>query len=155
MKHALMFAVTVFGMQCAQAGSMDIQCEAFRISKDTNKNVQVLKADRATLELYDTKNYDIIDNDLSELTPGTTFTAKYKNSKSDDQVNVVAKVLRTITEANGHIAIGREHDIGVYKVSFEVSNGTKTQKFEGTCRSEVISTCGGACADESEIRDQL
>jgi hypothetical protein len=158
MKKLLFAATSLLAFNQAFAGYQYLTCEAFRISQDTNLNVQAFRVDKDLgVEINGVKLTEAqwIDGSLNDIYPGIETQATYASLDGNGNYKIVMTVLSTVAEAHGHLNIGRDHDFDVYQVRAVVSRGNKTHEFIGTCTSELLSTCGGACQPESEIRDVL
>lgn len=158
MKKITLALVTLLSVNQAYAGRLDLTCEAYRVSKDENKNIQKFSLNKSeTLVINEVKlgPAQWLEGDLRGLYIGEPVVASYKSKDGRGNYNVKITALSEVTKAYGRLSIGRDHDVDVYKVSIEVSRNNKTHKFVGTCTNESISTCGGACQEESELRDTL
>jgi len=156
MKNLLVFAMGLglYATQSANAGYMGTTCEAYRVSQDSNENIQVLKLMNETLELNKEK-FELIDGVMRDLVPNYPSEAVFKSAAGKANLNLKVSVLSKVTEAYGRLSVGRGHDMIVYKVNVQASRNGKVHNFEGTCVSEVVTTCGGECAVESEDRDEI
>ena len=153
MKVLAIFTLAAMMSTSTFAGMMELNCEAFRVSQDTNKNIQSVKIapELNGVSLNGSEPLEVIDGALMNIP--TIVTLKGVDGKGDYTLDV--KVKSKIASINGHIAIGRDHDIDLSKVEIFVSRNGKTHLFVGTCKEELITTCGGACAPESSERDVL
>ncbi len=157
MKNLAIFFALLVG-NSAFAGYMKMTCSAYRISQDTNKNVQTFSyGPDGNVSINNVKltEEDLIDGSIYGVYPGYPSEAKYKSKDGNGDYSISISALSEVVTVQGHVNIGRDHDVEVYKVAAKVSRNNKTHEFIGTCTNEVVSTCGGACEDESEVRDEL
>jgi hypothetical protein len=150
-KIILVSLFSIFSSQAVMAGMLNLNCEAFRVSKDTNHNIQSLKITQDGVSINDSEFLEVISGDLTEV-PGK-LVLKATDGKGDYNVDV--KLKSVLASLEGNIAIGRDHEIKLTKVEVIASRGNKSHLFVGTCKYEVITSCGGACQEESEDRDVL
>jgi len=157
MKNILFVALTLMTSTSAMAGFMHLDCAAFRVSQDSNENIQKLEIKRDDLSINGVNlNYEqLIEGSLYDVYPNSPATATYKSLDGKGDYKVSVTVTETITSVNGHASIGRDHTFDIYKAVVKASRNGKTHEFVGTCTSELMSSCGGACEEESSDRDQL
>jgi|GEM_PF-1259526 len=158
MKNFLLVAVTSLASLSAHAGFTHLTCSTYRISKDTNKNVQTFSVSedmKLNVNGVELTEAEWVDGSLMGLSLKTPVTATYKSKDGKGDYLVRINALSKITSVDGRASIGRGHDVTVYKVRAFVSRNNKTHEFLGTCTEENMSSCGGACGDESDQRDEL
>ncbi|MDA9189442.1 hypothetical protein N9O57_00505 [bacterium] len=137
---------------------MDLSCDTYRISEDSNQNVQIFKLERYAKLFVNGENLndsDLISGHMMDLNPGFDTKGIYKSKDGKGNYEVSISVLEKITSAYGFQFISRSHDFDVYKVSAKVSRNGKTHEFIGTCTSEILTSCGGNCDTESSVKDLL
>lgn len=151
------FLVGILFAPGAFAGFLSMDCEAYRISQDANENVQVFKSSNTGASINNSVEYEIIDGSFQGLylAPGETTHAVLDATDGRGNIDVTITVLSEVTSVYGRLNVGRDHQVEVYKVSVMASRGDKFHNFIGTCKSELVTTCGGACADEDPNRDVL
>lgn len=158
MKKTLLFAATFAILNQASAGYSYLNCEAYRISQDTNENVQIFRVNQnlgVQINGVQLDESNWLTGSLAELSPVHPAIATYSSRDGMGDYNIVLTVQSIVSSTYGHLDIGRDHDFDVYKVLAQVSRNGKMHEFVGTCTHELLTTCGGACAPESEIRDVL
>jgi len=150
-----LFLITVLSTTFAQAGYIKNTCEAYRVSKDTNENVQKVRIQDNTVSIHKTPFLELKKGQLMDLGPKSPLSAVAEavDGKADYLVEV--SVLSQITHAYGRAIVGRGHDFDSYKVKIVASRNGKSHTFEGLCTTEILTSCGGECADESNNRDEL
>lgn len=155
MKRLALLISTFLFSQISSAAFINLSCEAYRISQDSNENIQKLTLDRGNLTVNELtlSNDQRIDGSLFSVYPGYPASATYQNDKGT--LNAKITYQSRIEEFTGALDIGRSHDIEFFKAEVKVSSQRKTHTFTGVCKAEVITTCGGACEDENQDRDTL
>ena len=153
MKTALFLGLSLLvSASNAFAGKMSLDCVGYRVSKDTNQNIQEVKISyNDGVTLYGGTAMPITEGSFQELP--ADFTAQASDGKGD--YRITATSLIRIGSFDGHVSIGRDHNVVLSKVAITVSRNGQSQKFIGTCTEEIVTSCGGACEDESPVRDEI
>lgn len=141
----------------AHAGFQSLSCEAFRVSKDANENIQTFSVKENVVKLNDVvlNDEDLVSGSLYDLYAGYVEKAVYKSKDAKGDYSIEVSVLAPVTAVEGRLSVGRGHEVNVYKTLVKASRNGKTHEFTGTCRTELVTTCGGECADEDPNRDEL
>ncbi len=158
MKKLILVATSLIALNQASAGYTYLNCEAFRISQDTNQNVQAFRVNKdfgVEINGVHLTEAQWIDGSLMDLYPGAELQATYASLDGNGNYKIGITILSTVANAHGHLNIGRDHDFDIYQVRAQVSRGNKSHEFIGTCTNELLTTCGGECQPESETRDIL
>jgi len=154
MKKSLLVALQILTAHTAFAGYMGTTCEAYRISKDSNRNIQTLTIDNESLSI-DQKKFELTDGTMRLLYLDSPAEGIFKSNDAKGDLVVKVKAFSEVLRSEGKLSVGRDHEIVVYKAQIQASRNGKTHEFLGTCKTELVTTCGGACEDESEVRDEI
>ena len=137
----------------------NLDCEAFRVSKDSNENIQVFNSSSSStgevVNINGIELSEIVSGNLDWLDPGTPLIAEYKSLDGRGNYKIRITTTQTITSVEGRLNIGRTHGVDIYAVNVQVSRNDKNHIYIGTCKNEYLTTCGGECAGEDPRRDEL